>query len=394
MTTLVSKDYNKYDWIIILITGSLAFGAIGGAFQVIRIISILLLPFNILSFKQKKSQSLIQAIYFGCFWMLYGISFLLFSNDLAEDAPFQVLYIFLYLNICYSLVRFSKKSKQPVRSLLWGWLVVFVATLPIAIWEIITDNHLYLSKDMVEVFKEGFHGIDKKKFAAATYVNYNEYVNMLSVGLPYLFFSILIEKNKSIPFFILAITIIVLAVNASRGGIMCLAIDFIIFLVYATTHLSTKYKRRIYLFLFIGFLGVLCYGDVIFNQLLQRAENGNIGEDEGRIKLIMKAINVMIETYGIGVGPSGITDAVGYAPHNMWTEILGDYGIIIFVWGFLLISSVWKRSYKKSKGSVYGYLPIATLFSLPFYICINSTYLTFSFIWIAIASFYIVNENI
>ena len=40
-------SFNKYDWYIILIIGSLAFGKVGGAFQAIRLISIFLLPFNI-----------------------------------------------------------------------------------------------------------------------------------------------------------------------------------------------------------------------------------------------------------------------------------------------------------------------------------------------------------
>ena len=145
LNCILRNDNNRYDWYIILIIASIAFGQIGGAFQIMRIISLLLLPVNIWSVITKRYAKISIYFVFAIFWLLYGSIALLWAPDVV-NGRYELLYVLLQLNIIYSLVKFSKQANNPIKSIIMGWCGFLLLTLPIASWELITNNHFYTNE--------------------------------------------------------------------------------------------------------------------------------------------------------------------------------------------------------------------------------------------------------
>mgnify|MGYP003313542299 CR=1 FL=1 len=125
-------------------------------------------------------------------------------------------------------------------------------TLIIAAWEITTDSHIPGFGD----FNEGATidtetGLKHRIFAAVTYKNLNSYVTLLCMALPFLAYGLFILEKQWLSIIALVGSILVLIINSSRGGLMCLAIDVIVF-VFNYRKQQFAYKKTITLVSFIA----------------------------------------------------------------------------------------------------------------------------------------------
>lgn len=394
MISRINKlPFNKYDWYIILIIGSLAFGKIGGAFQVIRLISIFLIPFNIHAILVGGRKCYFKdAILFAFCFFLYGFVSLSWSVD-YDNAKMELIYIFLSMNIIYSLIRFAKRSNRTLESLIRGWSLFMLLTLPIAIWEFTTSNHLYTIDHLASRVESGqlLNGVIEM-FAGATFANPNEYNTVIVFMLPYMFLGILLCENRRQYFFsvgLLLLTIIIPIINSSRGSILAIGIDALIFSYFYYNRYARRNKTLIYGTICLVLAIVFIYGDVLFDQVIKRSEIVNTLEDEGRIRMIMRGLDLFVESNYLGIGPMGYKAVFLTGPHNIFVEFLVEYGIFLFIYAIFVLCFILYRLFRITKNSYYAYLPIAVICTFPFCSVINSGYLDYSFLWLAIGSIYV-----
>ena len=125
--------YNKYDILVVLLLSSLGFGGIGGAFQITRILAIILLPvFLIQSYRRR---CVCNYIYFILFFIGYCMLSLLWTLNVQEGF-IEIIYFVVHFVLFLEIIVFSFQAKNPLDSISKGWLVAVSMTLVVAMWEI------------------------------------------------------------------------------------------------------------------------------------------------------------------------------------------------------------------------------------------------------------------
>ena len=390
--TIAKLQFNRYDYLIILIVASLAFGKIGGALQIIRLISILLIPFNIYMHLVNKKPVFSGLFYFSVFWLLYAFCSMGRSIN-ADIAKIEIFYLFLSLNIVYSMILFAKRSKSTIHSLILGCFLFMFLTIPIALWEFLTNNHLYTCDRLSSYIDEGrlLNG-SVEVFSAVTFENPNEYNTAIVFFLPYIFMGVLMCNTKKqflIAMGVLLLSILIPIVNASRGALLCIGIDTIFFLYFLNKKYRYSHRNSVYLFLLILFSILFFYSDTIFYQFSLRMEDSALLEDTGRMKMISNAMSMLYFSDFLGKGPLAFQLAYGLSPHNLFMELLTNYGIFVFLFAFVLLGYYLYKFYTITKGSLFRYVPIVVVISFPFCSVINSNYLSYPFFWIAVGSVFV-----
>ena len=390
--------YNKFDHLLIIFIGALVFGAVGGGLQVIRLISLVILPSNIWHILSKShSKSVIIYLLLAIFWFIYIIA-MHWTSDI-EDSKIWTFYLIIHFNIVYTIIRLGCQAAHPEKSLVLGWLAFIVFGFIYAVFEIVTDHHLYTASHVMELQDSGIaiNGVMNKKYAALTFNNPNEYMTALSFGAPYLFAALLIFKQKKQQIFLWGIVFIyffIVMQNASRGAILTFVVCCAIFLHYYRK-ISFPAKKDILTFVIvISTIGLLVMGNMIFNQLRQRIDaNTEILHDIGRMEIYRQAFLILQNSGYMGIGPGGFKEKEGFMPHNLFLEIFGEYGWIVFSGIVCVLLSTIVRSFKLSKGHiVYRAVTMMVFCSLPIISIINSGYLSYPFLWVAIGSVFLLKE--
>ena len=140
--------YNKFDHLLIIFIGALVFGAVGGGLQVIRLISLVILPSNIWHILSKShSKSVIIYLLLAIFWFIYIIA-MPWTSDI-ENSKIWTFYLIIHFNIVYTIIRLGCQAAHPEKSLVLGWLAFIVFGFIYAVFEIVTDHHLYTASHVM-----------------------------------------------------------------------------------------------------------------------------------------------------------------------------------------------------------------------------------------------------
>jgi len=396
-----NKSYNKYDFYIILLLASLSFGAIGGAYTPVRILTVLLLP-SLISLRSVKLNKYIRsAFYFLIFFLFYSFVSLAWSPDPSEGfkaVTYDIVFILLFLE----LISFAYESKAPYKSLFIGWSIAIFLTGAIGMWEIFTDNHLSISTMGSDEVKRGGGEVFLFRYASATFGNYNTYVTVICFSLPFLFYSIVSEEKQSLLTRVLSLgalleSIIVLFYNGSRGGLFSLAIIAFVFVIHIFRNKNKHTKKYSILIIALLIAAVVLYGEQLFATIAFRAAHGDLEGDESRVLLIKSAIDILWDTTGLGTGAGGLYETMRLynrggvetiATHNMYIELLAQYGLIVFVWFSLFIIELFKKSYRSTNEHLRMVCQMA-FWAMPTTMVINSLYLLRTEIWCYFATLYI-----
>ena len=404
MQDIVENKYNKYDYGIIFLIALLVFGNMGGAFEPIRVAGIILSPYLLAKFfKNRFTKEQMFVIKFFAFWFFYAVISLLWTNG-EEQAYKELFYYYVHFSLFFIIVFFSQKAKRPLHSIIYGWCLFFILTAPIALNEIINDQHLPMSIFGADtIVNLGNNVLSKKKFASVTFGNYNGYVTVLTYILPFLFFSTLLKKNIKHQLFgmlLVSICLYIILVNASRGGILCLLITLIIFIFYYRKG-SFRYKSGLIALVSILLFAALYYDSKsIFEQISHRSLSAaSFAEDETRFNLSQLGLQLLSDTYFIGTGVGSMVSSLSAVSlggililHNLFLEIFMQYGLIIFGIFIVFLIKLFIRT-TKIKSNNIKFLAYAILFSLVPSSVINSGYLLMPVFWILLASLFVIVTN-
>lgn len=389
-----SVGINKYDTYLFLLIVSLAFGAVGGALQMTRLLSLLLFPLFIKKYSLFKKQIKLQSGIIFIFLFYCSIS-LIWTPDPSQGLV-DLVYFFIHFLLFFEIIVFSFCANSPKETISRGWIIAVLLTVIFAFWEFETRFHLpYCRNDAESLVNLGDGIIIQKEFAAVAFVNYNTFVTFLCFAFPFLFYFIAKGRDINRWFYWLSIVLIFAAAfcifkNGSRGGFLTvLSVTGIYFLLKPK---NVKWTITIFLLFIILIYVFNRYGEV-FVYLMSRVSDGKLVDGGERIVVWEYAWNRFLETLGFGVGIGGMGDAMKGAAsdikitHNIFLEILLLHGLVFFiVFIVFLLKMLFKAHMAKdfpTKVTLY-----TALIAFPIYGIINSGYLYNPFVYAGLASLY------
>lgn len=393
---------NKWDKVLIILIVSLSLGSIGGAIQIIRIISVVLFFPNIyLLFRYKIPSTYIYYFLIIVLWLFIGY-YLLYYSITPEESKIEWIYIFIHSNISLSIINMGRFANKPYSSLLNGWILFCGITLSIGLIEVLFSIHMPTNSTQTLMSESGIklNGVMDKRYAAAFFNNYNEYMTALSFAFPFLFSSLCyftaVKKQLLIWCIILA-SFVVVIISASRGAIICFGLSLVISLCFYKD-VNFPYKKMILRStLIFGIVGIILFAGILFADLLGRLDrsNGDAMEDLGRIAIYEQTLSYFSESNHIGLGAYGIQARLGFATHNLWLEILCQYGWLVFMSIMIIMFSQIYKAFRLSKKMKSERCCIVTaIATLPAVSVINSGYLIYPFLWVNIGCLLLITQNL
>ena len=295
---------------------------------------------------------------------------------------------------------FSKKASKPLSTISMAFMIAFLITSVVGLWELITDNHLHLSKFQEDTTVNNGSGmLFHHRFASVTFGNYNSYVTFICFCMPFIVYRLFVVGkgfvSKLFPMIAILLSILFLLFNASRGGILSMLVMISIFVYYSLFSKNKRNRQVICVLVLLVMVGSFCFTDIIFESLLYRLSGTNLVEDNSRINIWHDALRVFYDSYGIGSGVGSLSRSMGevatqtfIATHNMLLELLVQYGCVIFFIVILFLYKLLKRAFvirDKSR----KFLLLLALFPLPIYLIIDSSYLLSPSLYIFVSSLYV-----
>jgi len=395
----IKSKTNFYDKLLIVFITLQIFGVIGDAFQPIRIFILLFIPFVLLFFVRNKE---ISSYYryerlFFVFWILYALITLLWAIIPIQSVK-EVLYLALNFFGFFLLIVFSNKALNPQKSIMKGWVFLFILTLPIAFYEFIFDSHLPISFQEEGMILNYGNTIINRNFASVTYGNLNGYNTILMYMFPFII-GLLFQSKKKIHIILMWIVVFcfsyIVILNGSRGAVICLIIGFSIFGVF---YFKGKKSLFLTIILFAILLIVLNNSDSIFGLIVGRFNEQGFS-DEGRLLLLISSFDAFIKSGMLGIGAGNFMPTMDSkyqleltAPHNLFLEIGVQYGLLMLMLFIgLFIKLIIKQ---KSNENKWAKLIIVTaILMFPISSTIDSSYILSVNVWLFLASLFVISDN-
>lgn len=338
------KRINVYDTLIFLLLLLMAAGGLGRGLQPARVLAICAFPIAIFA-AFKSIKDLRDYAYEGLFllvWIGWTVLSLRVARDLTESLK-QCVYLVVHITFFFEIILFASRAKRPVESILAGWIGMIMLTIPVAMFEFVTDIHLPISvQESGEVMNFGYTQMERR-FASVTFGNLNAYNQVICFCLPFVLYAVLYAREqwkRLLSLAIWGILAYIILRNASRGAMLCLLASGMLFAYY---YLRSG-RHRILMLVAAG-VAALVGIFVLASQFEFLAERltAQGGHDSGRLENIVVGLQALGDSYlfGIGVGNYPIVMGKEYgiaipAPHNLLLEVAVNYGVIIFA-GFLLL---------------------------------------------------------
>lgn len=401
----IAPPNNIYDVLIIITIVCQAFGAYGAPFFPMRFIAVLSMPFVFVNIRNNFKLKYNYIFLFFCVWGAYSLLSIVWTSNKLEGCK-AVFYNFCNFILFFALVFFALKANNRNKSIIIAWILVFSVTIPIALYETITDFHFSVSvQESESQLNLGNNIFMLRHFASFTYGNLNGYVTMIALSLPFILSAIMAFKQfkkQFILWVILLCAIYVLFINSSRGGLLVMTISIVTFIYFSfkSKQINRKY---IFFFLIIGLIIFCYYSNVLLEQILIRlVSDSSMFEDTGRFEIYQVTFQVLKDSlfFGSGIGSlqtsmMRISNVIP-AAHNMFLEFLTQYGILMFP---LFVIWIWRiiKPLLHSTDVSIKLIGFNVLFMLIPFSIINSGYLMGPTIWLFFSSLYILsikNNNV
>ncbi len=392
------KSFNRYDVMIFSIIVSLAFGYIGGYFYPVRLVVLFLLPFLIKNLKGKDLKKKLRPfVFFFIFWNTYNFFSILWA-PLMTRAIYHFFLMVINFIMFLEILVFSEKATSPFKSIANSWLIAFLLTSFVALWELQTGNHLSNAKDSYHGREDAMEDMTFGTYAAVGFYNINTYCIYILQVFPFVLYTLARKVNKKIRFLAMycgIMCMLFVLVNGSRGSSLALVLMFSTFVLL----MMKGGKRGISIaFIITGIVVFLFveYGDILLEVIKYRTQNSSMFEDNSRIILWEKSMELFFDSFCIGTGVGSMVPAMHaqgnsftiYYSHNLFVELLMQFGVIItlvccYYFCYLFIHAR-KLNYLPNKILLYS-----ALFSLPLYSIVNSEYTHIHFVWCYFATLYV-----
>lgn len=292
----------------------------------------------------------------GFVWVAWGMCSVLWSCLLWGASPLrslrEIIDVSFGLLSCLTLTKFLEGDPRKANILRMGWVLAFLVTGAVALWEINSGNHLpgYATE-----------GLELEAAVYSTLGNPNNYAAFLALSFPFLLWSVRISNGyRKIVFATLLGSLPILMVLAA-GRLAMLALILEIFL-FAVLQILRPVRNWRVVFAIAGLILCLLLAvgwyqptAVKYARLFEEFDSG--GSAYLRFNVYRDGLRFLWMSYGTGIGPANfqhlmITGLAPYGaeglvdPHNFWLEVASQYGLIVFgfllTWFGLAASSAWR----------------------------------------------------
>ena len=389
---------------------ALAGGAtVGGHFQPARMLFILVFLVQLARGKIAVTATPVQRSSLAVGGLLVGWGFvsLLWTPDPVRGAA-EILVVGLGFIMVAAIVSVTRQDPEAVSAIRRGWVSAFILTLPMALWELTTNQHL--ASGMGQIQAGG--GLAATFFyTGVTFGNPNDYSTFIVFVFPFLLWSF--SRTRRFLLRLAYVTLIasaafIVAVNGSRLGLFALALEvtaLMSFRVAAGRGLAAQ--AVLTLLLAVTIAGAFRVQPAALGRFRALAEGPGGRSTSVRAALAMNGIELIERTGGLGVGAGGFERAVLYSgdmrsvsgmgnPHNLWIEVAAQYGVIVGLgfasWVLFLLAALVRATWSPivplrlrelARGIPYGAALLAGL--LPAGL-MGSSVLQWAMLWAAIGS--------
>ena len=232
------------------------------------------------------------------------------------------------------------------------------------------------------------------------YFNYQSisYAAANSIGLLFFFIKNYNQKwkwLKSFSLLLVGINVFILFTGGGKGAFVLLCILLVYFFY-------DIFKDKI-VFLFVGFAIVIVLGkQIVINFIGQFAGGYRIlvlflSNDvdqitSGRNSLYIKGINILFDRCFLGGGPGSVLYDVGFYSHNIFLDILLDWGFVFFSFFLCVIFVVVKKCFKNWHNESVSFLFLIFLEQFVMLFFSGSFYESFG-LWFSIIAILMYENN-
>lgn len=388
------KEYNKYDFRIFLLIATLAFGLVGGALQVPRILTVLFLP-SMMRIQHQCSFYTIKLKQNIILFCLFATFSLLWTPDFSGGFK-DVIYFIIHFLSFFEIIVFARLAKNPIRAIVWGWIVFIICCSAVSIWELVTDHHLEYSKQDSGRSRNLGEGLFvMQRFTSVTFFNYNAYNTILCFAIPWMFYGLTVAKDviqKVVCIICIILPFMFITYNASRGALVSFVIYAIIYIIFCP---GKKIK-----YISVALLSAMIFYMInnmadMFVVIGARSASYAGFEEESRFTIWETALKAYANTYGLGTGAGGIYDAMDELSHgginithNMLLELLVQYNILFTSIFVVFLWKLFRKSLKLQDKNIRMVLLMAFA-AFPAYSIINSGYLQLVPLYVFFACIYV-----
>ena len=321
----------------------------GSQIRIFSIMCVLVFPFAFLLYtKQIKVKEKISfrlkdnSFPFSAFFLVLWISWATVSFIWTYDRSRGVYQFkfFVFAVVCFIILDYAINNLSDIRKVIK--IMVFFTFLNnlLAWYEIIFKKYLFLQNSIkIETYRQ-------MGMPVAFFDNTNDLATYLVFMIPLLWGCFCLAENKLKKggyAILICSSFIVLYKTGSKANFLG-----IILVLITAFILGLKRKKNVLIY---GFIGIILFLIIIYNidtldnwiEFIKgalfhqyRAPGSSYSV---RINLILNSLNCMIETLGIGVGIGSsqyymqhmakVNTYNTFALHNLWLEILVEYGVII-----------------------------------------------------------------
>jgi O-antigen ligase len=348
-------------------------------------------------------------------WLLWGVTSLFWTPNLSGGIR-EITGICLGFLTVVTLLNLARSTPDVLRMIRLGWVASFLFTVPIAIYELVTDQHLPNSYGQLTL-----GGLENAPiiYASTTFGNRNTYIAFVVIALPFILWSFHAARGRLHKGFYLAVVASaagLVMLTSSRLAIVATVIELL------GWFLLTFDLRRFRSVVIIVFLvSVLAWEFVQISNasvLVQiRLLNMRGYEDQSasrRNALYMNGMQFILRTAGIGVGAGGFQQSIENGqdlydtggvidPHNLFLEVFSQYGLVVgglffgwLIYCFKVMVSGLRRNRLASSGELelaakHG---VVLMLALPPIVLLNSAFLTYTIFWMAVACLTVITDRV
>ncbi|MCG8532737.1 MAG: O-antigen ligase family protein, partial [Desulfovibrionales bacterium] len=351
------KYYCLYMTIISAFTGTLVMAVSVGPIQLFpyRILLIFMWFLLIISIfinnGRLKLSHIRMKLYFQFLFLWLFYAFLSMAWAAAQiDAIRNVIFLFKGISIIFFFFYYASDLNR-IKQLYWLWLFIFIALIPIGVWEVLTGNHLKVSNLFLEQRVRCLYT------PTAVFHNQNDFAGYIALTLPMViawcrYYPILISRVLGVIVFIAGLWLLIMTFSRS-----CYLAVFtgLIFQFIFLMKLNKKIKVSLLIALLFAFIVIVfpshtqnilkTIGIQVYSLMPLITQNEDMNSISIRQNLIKNAFYFTFKSAGFGVGAGNVEYYMENAKiyqvasitnvHNWWMEIMANYGVFIFT-GYLI----------------------------------------------------------
>jgi hypothetical protein len=307
-------------------------------------------------------------VLFMILWTVVGLLSLLWTPDLPGGVT-EIMTLIFAIGLILALFNLRCYTPKNIDMLRFGWVFGFVAVIALAAWEIVTGDRLPSYKTEAWDTYVDSSMVQSTLGAPGTFGSY------LLLATPFLIWSLEQARGPQKLFYVglLAAAGFFGLYSGSRNSFFALMLQLVIYFLV----LERRWYVRLAtvacgLVAAVLWVNVFMHSDFKLAQKYQNAAERGLddGSITGRMALSMNGIWMAIETAGRGVGADGYEETIASGDvliplsvngrgqekpaHNVWVEILSEYGVIPFVGLMVLLGWIARLGWQARRGASVG----------------------------------------